>query len=266
MAMQRYYRLRVVRAAAGKKDEAGAMLAKEVLKLGAAAAAAAPPPAAPPPAASGSPLRAGRRRRSSSGAGCAEANGREVLQGTYQQAPRWAHRRQPSLIRYRLPSGTNWCGTPTRISSTSTTATCTAYAVPIAMPPSTGWSLAKDGRPPMPSFEFVYDRLVPPPSPEQPRRSFFGQLFGRRQSSANVEASSSASSELLPSAEVQQLIDMGLHAIESRVRSAAPTTTRLGLNILLDLRLPPRRRRRRSRSRRRRRRRRGGRQDGGGGV
>ena len=103
------------------------------------------------------------------------------------------------------------------------------------MPPSTGWSLAKDGRPPMPSFEFVYDRPAPPPSPEQPRRSFFGQLFGRRQSSANAEASSSSSSEPPPSAEVRQLIDMGFarDRVEGALRRA-DNDTALALNILLD--------------------------------
>ena len=104
------------------------------------------------------------------------------------------------------------------------------------MPPSTGWSLAKDGRPPMPSFEFVYDRPAPPPSPEPPRRSFFGQLFGRRQSSsANAEASSSSSSEPPPSAEVRQLIDMGFarERVEGALRRA-DNDTALALNILLD--------------------------------
>ena len=185
MAMQRYYRLRVwCGAAAGKKDEAGAMLAKEVLKRWAAAAAAArrAAAAAPPPAASGSSAARGTPPTIVvSGAGCAEANGRYALQGTYQQAPRWVHQAgQLWLIRYRLPSGTNWWYIADKDQlNVNDGDLYRVRAVPIDefMPPSTGWSLAKDGRPPMPSFEFVYDRPAPPPSPEQPRRSFFGQLL-----------------------------------------------------------------------------------------
>ena len=174
-----------------------------------------------------------------SSAGCAEANGRYALQGTYQQAPRWVHQAgQLWLIRYRLPSGTNWWYIADKDQlNVNDGDLYRVRAVPIDefMPPSTGWSLAKDGRPPMPSFEFVYDRPAPPPSPEQPRRSFFGQLFGRRQSSANAEASSSSSSEPPPSAEVRQLIDMGFarDRVEGALRRA-DNDTALALNILLD--------------------------------
>ena len=153
LAMQRYYRLRVwCAAAAGKKDDAGALLAKEVLKLGAAAAAAAPPPAAPPPAASGSAAARGTPPTIIvSGAGCAEANGRYALQGTYQQAPRWVHQAgQLWLIRYRLPSGTNWWYIADKDQlNVNDGDLYRVRAVPIDefMPPSTGWSLARS-RPP----------------------------------------------------------------------------------------------------------------------
>ena len=267
MAMQRYYRLRVwCAAAAGKKDEAGAMLAKEVLKLGAtaAAAAAAPPPAAPPPAASGSSAARGTPPTIIvSGAGCAEANGRYACAG-YVPAGAAVGAPGGAALADPVPAAVGdelmWYIADKDQLNVNDGDLYRVRAVPIDefMPPSTGWSLAKDGRPPMPSFEFVYDRPAPPPSPEQPRRSFFGQLFGRRQaSSANAEASSSSSPEPPPSVKlVQQLIDMGRARDRARAR-APPRRQRHGsrLNILLDPRLPPRRRRRRSRSRRRRRRR-----------
>ncbi|KAL1520584.1 hypothetical protein AB1Y20_022160 [Prymnesium parvum] len=136
-------------AAIDKKDRAGTALVRCLLHGMLRAPAAAP---------AASESTEGLTSITVHGAGIAETNGTYRRSGMFQGAPRFIHEREQLwLIRYQLPSGTHWWYIADKDQlhvNDGDYYRVIANTSDLLTPPRTGWSLAQDGRPPIPLFTF----------------------------------------------------------------------------------------------------------------